>query len=122
MRRPGPCPHPSGEELLLETIIDRLPLPDESVRFRETHTGAELDLPIAHRHRRADVEIRRTTTIRATRSIRSAPDDFGLMAAPVNQAGRESCWLVDRVRKMAAKHLDPAPGVRKGGGGAPGVP
>ena len=96
----------SWEGFLLETIIDRLGLPDEHVQFWAAHTGAELDLLVARRGRRIGIEIKRTTAPKVTRSIRSALTDLDLSEAIVVHAGEDSYRLAAKVRAVAAARLD----------------
>ena len=96
----------SWEGFLLETIVDRLRLPEEDVHFWATHTGAELDLLITRGRRRTGIEIKRTTMPKVTRSIRSALEDLDLAEVVVVHAGRESYRLAGRVRAVAASHLE----------------
>ena len=95
----------SWEGLVLETIIDRLGLPDEQVHFWAAHTGAELDLLITRGRRRIGIEIKRTATPRVTRSMRSALADLDLSEAIVVHAGGDSYRLAAGVRAVAANRL-----------------
>ncbi len=96
----------SWEGFLLETIIDRLGLPDEQVRFWTAHTGAEIDLVITRGRRRIGIELKRTTAPKVTRSIRSALDDLDLTEVIVVHAGEYSGRLGAGVRAVAASRLD----------------
>ena len=91
---------------MLETIIDRLGLRDERVHFWAAHTGAELDLLITRGRRRIGIEIKRTTTPKVTRSMRSALADLDLSEAIVVHAGGDSYRLAAGVRAVAASRLD----------------
>ncbi|MDE2907230.1 MAG: ATP-binding protein [Acidobacteriota bacterium] len=96
----------SWEGFVLETIIDRLGLQDDQVHFWAAHSGAELDMFITRGRRRIGIEIKRTTTPKVTRSMRSALDDLDLSEAIVVHAGCDSCRLAARVRAVAATRLD----------------
>lgn len=96
----------SWEGFVLETTIDRLGLQDDQVHFWAAHSGAELDLFITRGRRRIGIEIKRTTTPKVTRSMRSALDDLDLSEAIVVHAGRDSYRLAARVRAVAATRLD----------------
>ena len=96
----------SWEGFVLETIIDRLDLQDDQVHFWAAHSGAELDLFIVRGRRRIGIEIKRTTTPRVTRSMRSALDDLDLSEAIVVHAGGDSYRLAARIRAVAANRLD----------------
>ena len=96
----------SWEGFVLETIVDRLGLPDERVNFWATHTGAELDLVVARGRRRIGIEIKRTTTRRVTRALRSALSALDLSEAIVVHAGGDSYRLADGVRAVAARRMD----------------
>ncbi len=96
----------SWEGFVLETVIDRLGLQDDQVHFWAAHSGAELDLFITRGRRRIGVEIKRTTTPKVTRSMRSALDDLDLSEAILVHAGGESYRLAARVRAVAASRLD----------------
>ncbi len=96
----------SWEGFVLETIIDRLGLRDERVHFWAAHTGAELDLLITRGRRRIGIEIKRTTTPKVTRSMRSALADLDLSEAIVVHAGGDSYRLAAGVRAVAASRLD----------------
>ena len=96
----------SWEGFLLETIIDRLGLADEQVRFWAAHTGAELDLVVTRGRRRIGIEIKRTTVPKVTRSIRSALDALDLSEVVVVHAGEQSCRLAAKVGAVAASHLE----------------
>ena len=96
----------SWEGFLLETIIDRLGLPDEQVRFWAAHTGAEIDLVVTRGRRRIGIEVKRTTAPKVTRSIRSALDDLDLSEVIVVHAGQDSYRLAAKVRTVAASRLE----------------
>ena len=96
----------SWEGFVLETIIDRLGLLDDQVHFWAAHSGAELDLFITRGRRRIGIEIKRTTTPKVTRSMRSALDDLDLSEAIVVHEGGDSYRLAARVRAVAATRLD----------------
>ena len=96
----------SWEGFVLETVIDRLGLQDDQVHFWAAHSGAELDLFTTRGSRRIGFEIKRTTTPKVTRSMRSALDDLDLSEAIVVHAGRDSYRLAARVRAVAASRLD----------------
>ncbi len=96
----------SWEGFVLETVIDRLGLTDEQVHFWAAHTGAEMDLLITRGRRRIEIEIKRTSSPKVTRSVRSALDDLDLSEAIVVHAGRDSYRLAARVRAVAARRLD----------------
>ena len=96
----------SWEGFVLETIIDRLGLQDDQVHFWAAHTGAEMDLLIVRGRRRIGIEIKRTSTPRVTRSMRSALGDLALSEAVVVHAGGDSYRLAHRVRAVAARRLD----------------
>ncbi len=90
---------------MLETIIERLGLQDEQVHFWAAHTGAELDLLITRGRRRIGIEIKRTTTPKVTRSLRSALADLELSEAVVVHAGGDSYRLAGKVRAVAANRV-----------------
>ena len=105
-------PHPkvgaSWEGLIVEVveaIIDHLGLQRRPSAFLRDPwrrgTGPALDA----RRQRVDVEIKRTSAPKVTRSMRIAMDDLGLEEAIVVYAGHESYRLGERVRAVAAKRL-----------------
>ncbi len=95
----------SWEGFILETVVDRLGLPDEDMHFWATHSGAELDLVFGRGQRRIGVEIKRTTTPKVTRSMRTALEDLDLRELVVIHAGKGSYPLGSRIRAVSASRL-----------------
>ena len=96
----------SWEGLMLESIIDRLGLPDAGAHFWAAHSGGELDLVVARGIKRVGVEIKRTTAPKVTRSMRVAMDTLDLAELVVVHAGRESYRLARDIRAVAAGRMD----------------
>jgi predicted AAA+ superfamily ATPase len=95
----------SWEGFLLEAVIQQLGAGPGQCYFWATHTGAELDLIVAERGCRYGFEIKRTTELRVTPSMRSALEDLELTRLDVVHAGSESFPLAPRVRALAAERL-----------------
>jgi hypothetical protein len=96
----------SWEGFVLESIIEQLGLPDEQAFFWAAHSGAELDLLIAHGRCRVGIEIKRTKAPKVTRSMRTAASDLNLAEVLVVHAGDDSYRLAGNIRAVAAKRLD----------------
>ena len=96
----------SWEGLILESIIDRLGLPDEHAHFWAAHAGGELDLVLAHGIKRVGVEIKRTTVPKVTRSMYAAKGDLDLAELVVVHAGQDSYRLARGIRAVAASRMD----------------
>ena len=61
---------------------------------------------VARGRRRIGIKIKRTTTPRVTRSLRSALSALDLSEAIVVHAGGDSYRLADGVRAVAARRMD----------------
>ena len=96
----------SWEGLILESIIDRLGLPDEHAHFWAAHAGGELDLVLRHGSKRMGVEIKRTTAPKVTRSMQTARRVLDLTELVVVHAGRDSYRLAGDIRAVAASRMD----------------
>lgn len=96
----------SWEGFVLESIIDRLGLPDQHAYFWAAHSGAEVDLLIGPDTARIGMAVKRTTAPKVTRSMHTAVRDLGLNELILVHAGGESYRLADRVRAVAASRLD----------------
>ena len=96
----------SWEGFMLESVVDRLGLPDEDLHFWATHSGAELDLVVGRGQRRIGVEIKRTTMPKVTRSMRTTMHDLDLQEVIVVHAGKDSYPLGSRIRAVAGSRLD----------------
>jgi predicted AAA+ superfamily ATPase len=95
----------SWEGFLIEQVMARLGLSDDSIHFWATHTGAELDLLVQVGRRRIGFEFKRTSSPRTTRSMRSAREDLSLDELNVVHAGKASFPLAKGVRAIAASRL-----------------
>ena len=96
----------SWEGLMLESIIDRLGLPDDRAHFWAAHAGGELDLVVAHGTKRVGVEVKRTTVPKVTRSMHGVIADLDLAEIIVVHAGPESYRLARGIRAVAARRID----------------
>lgn len=96
----------SWEGLILESIIDRLGLPDEHAHFWAAHAGGELDLVLRHGSKRIGVEIKRTTAPKVTRSMQTARRVLDLTELVVVHAGRDSYRLTRDIRVVAASRME----------------
>ena len=95
----------SWEGFILEQLLTLLDLPEERVYFWRAHTGAELDLLVDRGDHRVGYEIKRTSSPRLTRSMRSAMDDLQLRALTVIHAGSHTFPMAENVRAVAAGRL-----------------
>ena len=95
----------SWEGWILEQIAALLALEPGEMYFWGLHTGAELDLVVHRDGALTGYEIKRTSTPRMTRSIRSGLELLDLREVVVVHAGERSGELGDRVRAVAADRL-----------------
>jgi len=96
---------PSWEGFIINQIIALTGARDDQIYFWATHGGAELDLLIVRGNERVGFEIKRTTSPRITRSIRSAIETLHLDATYVVHAGHESFPLADGIEAISAHRL-----------------
>ena len=103
----------SWEGFALKVVIERLGARPEECFFWAAHTGAEIDLLVARGRVRIGVEIKRTSSPGATRSMHAALEDLDLDRIDVIHAGDATFPLTERVRALALgrvwRDLDPLP-------------
>lgn len=95
----------SWEGFAIEQVIRQLGVEDDECYFWATHAGAEVDLLVIRGRRRLGFEIKRTTTPKLTRSVRTALDDLGLRRLDIIHAGEHTFPLGDRIRAVAISRL-----------------
>lgn len=95
----------SWEGFVLEAVLQHLDVKPRQGYFWATHTGAELDLLVAHGRNHYGFEIKRTTAPKITPSMRSALEDLQLTRLDVIHAGSETYPLGRNIRALAAERL-----------------
>jgi predicted AAA+ superfamily ATPase len=95
----------SWEGFMITQLIEILEVRRSQRFFWATHSGAELDLLVVRGRERIGVEIKRTSTPRITRSLRSAMDTLGLDRTYVVHAGEQSFPLAENVQAVAAADI-----------------
>ncbi len=95
----------SWEGFMITQLIEILEVRRSQRFFWATHSGAELDLLVVRGRERIGVEIKRTSTPRITRSLRSAMDTLGLDRTYVVHAGEQSFPLAEDVQAVAAADI-----------------
>ena len=95
----------SWEGFILEQIIRVLAAKPEECFFWATYAGAELDLLIVRGQQRLGFEIKRTSSPRATSSMRSALSDLKLQRLDVLHAGEKTFLLGENIRAVAVTRL-----------------
>lgn len=95
----------SWESFVVNEIIARLGAREDEIFFWATHAGAELDLLVVRGRRRRGFEIKRTTTPRVSRSMRTAMSTLGLDSLDVVHAGDHTFQLADGCRALAFKEI-----------------
>ena len=95
----------SWEGFVLQELLLRLGARQEEAFFWATHAGAELDLLIVRGNRRLGFEIKRTTSPRVTRSMRSAIESLRLDRLDIVHAGAQTFPLSEQVRALAFSRI-----------------
>jgi len=95
----------SWEGFVLNEVVRQLGAAPEECFFWATHAGAELDLLVVRGNQRLGFEIKRTTSPRVTRSMRTAMGDLALQELVVIHAGEHSFPLGERIRAVALSRL-----------------
>ncbi len=91
----------SWEGFVIGELISHLGVDRKDCWFWRTQAGAELDLLIVRGSERRGFEIKRTSTPKTTRSMRSALDDLRLDSLDVVHAGPHTFPLAERIRAVA---------------------
>lgn len=95
----------SWEGFVINELIAHLGVERRDCWFWRTQAGAELDLLVVRGSERRGYEIKRTSTPRLTRSMRSALDDLRLDSLDVVHAGKDTFPLAPRVRAVALTEM-----------------
>jgi predicted AAA+ superfamily ATPase len=95
----------SWEGFILEQVVQRLGAENEECFFWATHGGAELDLLVMRGRQRIGIEVKRTSSPRITRSMRSAMEDLQLRQLTVVHAGDDSFPMSRGIRAVAAARV-----------------
>lgn len=95
----------SWEGFVLEQVIRQLGVTSDQCFFWATYGGAELDLLVIKGNKMFGFEIKRTSTPRITRSIRSALSDLKLCHLDIIHAGENTFPLDKKVRAVALSRL-----------------
>lgn len=95
----------SWEGFVIENAILALGAEERQCHFWATHGGAEIDLVVSQGGRLRGVEVKRTSSPKVTRSMRTAAEDLGLARLDVVHAGDETFPLGDGVRAVAAARM-----------------
>lgn len=95
----------SWEGFVLEQVIRQLGAASDQCFFWATYGGAELDLLVIKGNKMFGFEIKRTSTPRITRSIRSALSDLKLCHLDIIHAGENTFPLDKKVRAVALSRL-----------------
>ncbi|MEK6766566.1 MAG: ATP-binding protein [Planctomycetota bacterium] len=95
----------SWEGFVLEQVIRQLGATSDQCFFWATYGGAELDLLVIKGNKMFGFEIKRTSTPRITRSIRSALSDLKLCHLDIIHAGENTFPLDKKVRAVALSRL-----------------
>ncbi len=95
----------SWEGFVLENLIRVLGKRDTQFYFWAAHTGAKVDLIAQSGGQLRGFEIRRTSSPRITRSVKTALEDLSLTRMDIVYAGSESLRLDRRVRAISAERL-----------------
>ncbi len=95
----------SWESLIISEVASNLDAAPHDLYFWATHAGAELDLFLIRNGQRLGFEIKRTTTPKITKSMRSAMETLELDRAYVIHAGQHTYPLSDKALAVAANTL-----------------
>ena len=95
----------SWEGFALKVVIERLGARPEECFFWAAHTGAEIDLLVARGCVRIGVEIKRTSSPGATRSMHAVLEDLDLDRIDVIHASNATFPLTERIRAMALTQI-----------------
>ena len=95
----------SFEGFVVGLLTRRLRAEPEECFFWATHAGAELDLVVISGDSRLGFEVKRTTSPRVTKSMRSARETLGLEMVLVVHAGRDSYPLQKGFRAVSVHQL-----------------
>ena len=95
----------SWEGFVLENLIRVLGRKDSQFYFWAAHTGGKVDLIVQSGSQLRGFEIRRTSSPRITRSVRSALEDLSLTRMDVVHAGPASFALGRRTRAISVERL-----------------
>lgn len=95
----------SWEGFVINQLKRHLKARDEECFFWATHAGAELDLLVVRARIRLGFEIKRTSSPRLTKSMRSAITDLKLSSLDVIHAGERTFALAENVRAVSIKQM-----------------
>ena len=95
----------SWEGFAAKTVQQRLGSRSDECFFWATHSGAEVDLVVAHGSRRLGFEFKKTVAPKTTRSMHTALEDIGLDRIDVIHAGDQSFPLAERIRAVALSRV-----------------
>ncbi len=95
----------SFEGLAVELLTRRLRAEPEECFFWATHAGAELDLLVISGDNRLGFEVKRTTSPKVTKSMRSARETLGIELVRIVHAGRDSYPLQEGFRAVSIHDL-----------------
>jgi len=95
----------SWEGFVINQLKRRLKARDEECFFWSIHAGAELDSLVVRARTRLGFEIKRTSSPKLTRSMRSAITDLKLSSLDVIHAGERTFALAENVRAVSIKQM-----------------
>ena len=95
----------SWEGFVIENLIRAVGADERQCYFWATHSGAEIDLIVQNRGRLRGFEVKRTSSLAITRSMRSAVTDLELHSLDVIHAGEETFPLAKGIRAVAAVRM-----------------
>lgn len=95
----------SWEGFVVGELLRHLGARRDEAYFWATHAGAELDLLVVRGRVRRGFEVKRTSTPRVTKSMRTAMETLGLETLDVVHGGKDTFPLTDRIRAVAAARL-----------------
>jgi predicted AAA+ superfamily ATPase len=95
----------SWEGFVISQVIHQLKARPEECYFWGTHAGSELDLLVVSGRARLGFEVKRTTSPRATPSMRNALKDLKLRTLDVLHAGEQTFALAEGIRAVAFTRL-----------------
>ena len=95
----------SWEGFVLDQIVQHLGVAANERFYWATHSGAELDLLIVRGNRRWGFEVKRTSSPKVTRSMRTAMSDLKLQRLFVVHAGEDSFNLAKNLRAITVNSL-----------------
>ena len=95
----------SWEGFVIENAIRALGAEDRQCYFWGTHSGAEIDLLVHRGGQLRAMEVKRTTSPKVTRSMRTAAADLGVERLDVIHAGGETFPLAPGIRAVAAERI-----------------